>query len=478
MMVDKVPAKWKWLFQPLDRSMRSRLEIGLGVVLTGAAIVGLSTVIRPDPSKLAPAVVDPVGPSSVVERRTEADLRAEAPELPKVAPDFVRAVAHGDVDAMERLHSPGMALDGMLSLAAQSGEIAVARWLLDHGADVHENESASEAPVLVADEHPELAALLLERGAAEPSLAMAAEAGAEGSIVRFLAAHPGKSAANPTDAAPLADALSSTRATAEKKKRIVEDLLAAGADPNHPGGESPVTAAARECSVAADECLRMIKLLVKHGARAKGEALVAALYLDEPARDTILDAVMAAPLERGATAVALAQGGNIPPRVLKRIVAKGVEWSWRDGEDDAALPVLAAVQRGDRDFVRALLDVGAPADVHFKEGKCALGEAIDSSANGGSTDYARIVELLVARGVDVNRRLPDGRTPLFAAAESGELRVVTALLDRGARVNDIVLDDTALDAAEQHGHQPIARVLHARGARRAKSHTTTYVGGL
>jgi len=34
--------------------------------------------------------------------------------------------------------------------------------------------------------------------------------------------------------------------------------------------------------------------------------------------------------------------------------------------------------------------------------------------------------------------------------------------------NDLVLDDTALDAAEQNAHQPAARVLHAHGARRAR----------
>ena len=124
----------------------------------------------------------------------------------------------------------------------------------------------------------------------------------------------------------------------------------------------------------------------------------------------------------------------------------------------------AAAPRSKRD----LLDAGAPADEHFKDGTSTLGAAIDGSAGGGSVDYARIVELLVARGADVNRRLPDGRTPLFAAAESGELRVISALLARGARMNDLVLDDTALDAAEQHGHLPAARVLHARGARRAR----------
>jgi ankyrin repeat protein len=181
----------------------------------------------------------------------------------------------------------------------------------------------------------------------------------------------------------------------------------------------------------------------------------------------VLDVLLGTKLEPGATASALAQVTAVPESTLKRIVAKGVDWSWHDGEEDAALPLFAAIQRGDRDFVRELLDLGAPADAHFKDASSTLGAAIDGAANNGGADYARIVDLLLAHGANVNRRLPDGRTPLFAAAESGDLRILTALLDRGARVNELVLDDTALDAAEQNGHQPSARVLHARGGRRA-----------
>jgi hypothetical protein len=40
---------------------------------------------------------------------------------------------------------------------------------------------------------------------------------------------------------------------------------------------------------------------------------------------------------------------------------------------------------------------------------------------------------------------------------------VNFLLAHGARVNERVLDDTALDAAEQHGNVPAARVLAAHG---------------
>ena len=468
--------RWQWLFQPLLPHARRRLEICLGVVVTGACVVGLSTVIEPDASKLSTAVVVVAAPSA---DRREADLRAEMPPAPKVSPDFAKAVARGDLDAMEKLHTPGMPLDGMIALASESGAKAVMVWLLDHGADVHEDEDTVDAPVLVADEHSEVLAVLLDRGAKEPSLAIAAQAGATNAVIRLLAAH---AAVNPPDSTPLTAALSSTRATSGKKQLIVARLLAAGADPNHDDSESPMTMAVRSCDsqagdepvmridregASAEECVALIKLLVKHGARTKSDAIGAAIALDESEQGPVLDAVLAARLERGATATALASQFSVQPRVVKRLVAKGVDWTWHDGEDDAALPLLSAVQRGDRDYVRALLDAGAPAGMHYKDGTCALGAAIDGVTNGGN-DYARIVELLVARGADVNRRLPDGRTPLFAAAESGDLRVVTALLDRGARVNDLVLDDSALDAAERNGHQPAARVLHARGARRAR----------
>jgi hypothetical protein len=330
-----------------------------------------------------------------------------------------------------------------------------------------------DAPVLLADAHPEVAALLLARGAAEPKLATAAHVSAASTVHRLLSAHV---EVNPKDAWPLYEAISSTRGTPESKKTVVDELLAGGAEPNPEGGDAPLTAAVRTCdggredeaatATAEGECLALVRLLVKHGARTRGETLTAALALEDRARDASLAALLAARFEPGATAIALAQTPRVPLPIMKQLVSKGVSWAWGDGEEDAAIPLLAAIQRGDRDGARALLDAGAPVDVHFKDGSSALGAAIDGAA-GGNAEYARIVELLVARGANVNRRLPDGRTPLFAAAESGDLRVVTALLARGARVNDLVLDDTALDAAEQGSHQPVARLLHAHGARRA-----------
>ncbi|CAN5925624.1 hypothetical protein BH11MYX4_BH11MYX4_51770 [soil metagenome] len=462
-----MPPKWKWLFEaPLSRPWRDRLEIGLGVVLSGAAMVALSTTIRPDPSKLASARVVPTNAPGAP-REPELDTPRPPPK-PTMPPELVKAVRAGDLATMQRLFARGIPLEGMLTVAAQSGRRPTVLWLLDHGADVHDEEGSAYGPVLSADGHADIVALLLDRGAAEPSLTAAAEANAVNAVDRLLTAH---AAVNPRGDSPLAAAAASTRGTGPSKRLIVSRLLAEGAEPNRDHGVSALAGAVQGCdegqgnaSIASD-CMTIVRLLLSHGAQVKGDALASALSLDDGTREAPLDALLAMPIEEGVTAVALAQASNVNPREIKRLVAKGVDWAWHDGEEDAALPVLAAVKRGDRDSVRALLDAGAPVDVHFKDGSSALREAIDGAAN--NADEARIVELLVARGANVNRRFRDGRTPLFAAAESGDLRVLNVLLDRGARVNDLVLDDTALDGAEQSGHLPAARVLHAHGARRA-----------
>jgi ankyrin repeat protein len=171
------------------------------------------------------------------------------------------------------------------------------------------------------------------------------------------------------------------------------------------------------------------------------------------------------PLEKGVTAAALSHAASADVSDIKRIIAKGgIDWAWHDGEADQALPVLMAVRTGNRDYVKALFDAGAPVDVQFKDGSSAFGEAIDASSN--NPDAARMVELFVERGANVNRRLPDGRTPLFAAAEGGEIRTVNFLIAHGAQVNTIVLDDTALDAADGHSNMAAARIIHAHGGRR------------
>jgi hypothetical protein len=464
---------WKPL--TLSRSIsvptRRRLEIALSVAVTALAVVGLSRVVRPDPAKLAAATMTAEAAPSSGERPEDPFVPPPHAIPPRVPPEFAEAVARADLGAMNRLYTKDTPLDDMLTAGAETGEPAVVTWLLDHDVDVHEAEDSPRAPILLLDRHPDVVARLLAAGTAEPTLTAAAGAGAENAVARRLA---DRADVNPPEGSPLSEALASTTADGPTKERIAEKLLAAGADPNRgPGWYSgyarALTPAVSSCEAAPSSCVSLVELLIKHHARADAETLGAALSLGEATRDVALRAVLAARLEPGAVSRALAQmHPDADAGSIAKIAAHGVDWAWHDGEADAALPLLAAVQRRDRDAARALLDAGAPADRHYKSGECALAVALDGLGADDSGDYARIVELLVARGADVNRRLPDGRTPLFAAAESGNLRVLTALLDRGARVNERVLDDTALDAAEQNNQIPAARVLHARGGHRAR----------
>ncbi len=458
-----------------SETRRRRLEVTLAIVLSAAATVALSHFIQVDPSKLpSAAIVTPVSerlemPSGRVGRRPP----------PKVDPALLDAIANADIAAMDRLYKPGMPLDETLYAGAATGNVAVVRWLLDRGADIHEGADSPNAPILRADEHPEIVALLLERGARMPSLTDAARAGAVNIVTDLL----GKKAdVEPASAPPLHAAIASQRAPLEKKTTIVAKLLEAGANPNREVIEEdappdrPITIAVKSCAPEVDEddtrdanvaeCLPIIELLMKHGAKASGFALMAALDLDEPVLDKLLVRT-----EPGATAIALAQTPFTPfertlPQV-KKLAAKGVDWGWHDGEEDEALPLVAAVERADRESVAHLIARGAPVNRHYKSGRCALGVAIEH-LSGDEPEYARMVELLIAKGADVNLRLPDGRTPLHAAASAGSVRAIHALLAAGARVNELTLFETALDAAENAGQIPAARVINAAGGVRGR----------
>ena len=362
-----------------------------------------------------------------------------------------------------------MRLDGMLAHAAKSGHEEAVRWLLGVGESVHDDEYSGMSPVLSADATPAIANLLLARGARPPTLEAAAWANAPNTFRRLLADDPHVAK---TNSAILHAAAGSFVGAPEDKRLMVTKLLDLGADANAMFGyDSPLGAAVSTCGQRAstDEiraaCMSIVRLLLDHGANVKGDALADALSLDEEYRAAPLEALLERPIDKGVTSKALAEATSVAPEDLQRILKLGVDWNWHDGEEDAAAPLLGAVKASNRDYARALIDAGAPVDVHFKDGSCALAQAIDNVTN--SSDNARIVELLVTRGANVNRRLPDGRTPLYAAAESGDIRVVNFLLAHGASVNDLILDETALDAAENHQNVPAARVLHAHGGHAA-----------
>jgi ankyrin repeat protein len=71
------------------------------------------------------------------------------------------------------------------------------------------------------------------------------------------------------------------------------------------------------------------------------------------------------------------------------------------------------------------------------------------------------MKVLLEYGADVQAMSNRGGTSLMAAAMVGDLRMVQALLDKGADVNARMREtnESALTLAESHGHAEVARLL-------------------
>jgi len=89
-------------------------------------------------------------------------------------------------------------------------------------------------------------------------------------------------------------------------------------------------------------------------------------------------------------------------------------------------PLLAAAEHGDLALVQSLLS---------EEHKC-----------------------------DINRRLPQGWSPLILACKEGHKDIASALISAGADVNPPDISHTAIRAAALYGHHDCIEILLANGA--------------
>jgi ankyrin repeat protein len=113
--------------------------------------------------------------------------------------------------------------------------------------------------------------------------------------------------------------------------------------------------------------------------------------------------------------------------------------------------------KGDVEGTQVLLDHGADPTLRNIEGGTPLH---DASLSGN----AKVVELLLARGAEINSlNTRDHSTPLHYAASFGRLDVVRTLVEHGAALNIKNSEGkTALALAERNGHTAVALFLHAK----------------
>jgi beta-lactamase regulating signal transducer with metallopeptidase domain len=139
-------------------------------------------------------------------------------------------------------------------------------------------------------------------------------------------------------------------------------------------------------------------------------------------------------------------GEQQPRTVGKRLISR----------IDRAL--VEAVDEGDMDDVRSLLDSGASVNARVDGDGSPL---IAAARNGNMT----LVRFLLDRGADPSMGVEGDGNPLIMAAREGHLSIVQLLLDKGADVNQVVDgDENALIQASGEGHLEVVKLLAARGA--------------
>ncbi len=153
--------------------------------------------------------------------------------------------------------------------------------------------------------------------------------------------------------------------------------------------------------------------------------------------------------------------------LLAQLAAAGADLNhWTPGD---GTPLIAAARHGNEKATRWLLDNGA--DVNL----AAIGDGnplILAAANG----HLDLMRMLLDRGANIDAIVPGDETALITSARVGAVESVRLLLARGADVDVAVPAArgssgrteirTALNQARSGGHDEIASLLEAHGARR------------
>lgn len=125
--------------------------------------------------------------------------------------------------------------------------------------------------------------------------------------------------------------------------------------------------------------------------------------------------------------------------------------------EDIQTPLYAALEKGNLDVVRILLENGANVNLAIYYGITPLYFAVD-------TNNLEAVRLLLEKGAYANLARDSYYTPLYVAAKNGNTEIVRLLLEKGAQASLTTKGHTPLFAAAQYGHLDVVRLLVDHGA--------------
>lgn len=321
------------------------------------------------------------------------------------------AVFDGRIEAVRHLLAKNLdrkVKDDALSSASYIGNPDIVRMLLDSGANPNVKDGFSKSTALCKVGYAPVARLLLDKGA-NPN----ASCGEHGYTPLMTAYW-------------IAD-----------NTELISLLLERGANPNARDkyGETALMHAAEE---GEKEVVRLL-LTRNPDQKAKDAALRKAAYQRY----------------QGCT------------DVIQLLLDKGANPNTRDENDRTVL--MVAIDRGQVEAVRLLLEKGAKADPDIEKvmTKMIQEDEIDKVWRAIVSCNLPEVKNLLDKGVDPNARDKSGIGLLIKAVELGQDEIVKTFLEKGADPNLKNKDgETALSIAEKKGYITIAELLLEKGGKK------------
>jgi ankyrin repeat protein len=443
-----------------------------------AAAIALGTVVIAIAS-FTDAAKKLVGP--LLKNRAEAARVKLAHMSLEFTPDaFVKSAKTGDMHAVRAFLAAGMnpnsrdrGDDTALSYAAGRGDVQMVRALLKAKADISVTDRNKWTGLDRAVQGGEKVMRILLDGSPSPEMVdhafvMAATYG-DVNTLKALVEH--RVDLNKVGSEALTDAAFYRRVGPDKLYKNVEYLLELGIDPNSRNEEG--WTALLGVAQGSDDNIQLLKVLLSRGA-------------DVNARVEGQDS-----FRRGFTPLLIAvERGN--HEIVKALLEAHVDLNARSHQGDSAL-ILAAQSASVRryEIVDLLLRAGVDVNARNNKSETALmvaetdrgadvvirllesGADVNLRDNGGCTALMRMAEhakpgivwALLERGADVNVTDIKGQTPLILAAPRRGPACVEILLDRGANIDaQDAMGKTPLMRAAENGSVEVVRLLLTRGA--------------
>jgi ankyrin repeat protein len=296
----------------------------------------------------------------------------------------------------------------LLCVAAQKGQLRVAQFLLEHGADVQRGYPLAQA---AGGGHKAMVELLLKNGASvnaaegdsQTALHRAAVRGYLSVTETLLAAKADVNAQAENGRTPL------TLAVEKSVVPVAAALLAHGADPN-------IICRPRQ-NYSTDRTTTGASL---HFAVGRGDEAMVALLLTNRA-----DLTLRSPLGESALDIAAILG---KPRIVRQLIAAGADVNVASNPQVSQTPLHLATSGGYREVVALLLEHGANPNVTAHLSRNGATPLMTAAAQGNS----EIASLLLKHKADPNLTDQNGDMALLFAIQKQSPATVRALLAGGA----------------------------------------------